>query len=194
VGRDLRVFETGWPYHLTPKGNDGRDLFVDDEEHAEFLARASACFRKHEIAILAHCQMRNHAHFLAIVLGAGEGLSAAMQVLQGGYARWWNQRHGRRGHLFEGRFHSEAVLTDRHLLAAARYIDLNPITADLEKRPEDYRWSSYRAHVGLEDSPALLDNRRFLAFVGSTPRRARERYETFVRDRLPGAAWPPLRP
>jgi putative transposase len=191
--RDRRIFETGHIYHLTPTGNDERDVFVDDADRANFLDRIATVMPRHEIEVLGYCLMRNHVHLLVVVAGPGEALSAAMQILLGSYARWWNQHQDRSGHLFEARFCDEPVKTDRHLLAAARYIDLNPVAARLHAEPGEYEWSSYRAHIGASHPPAFLANSRFLRLVGTTPDRARSAYEAFVRDRLAGPEWPPPR-
>jgi putative transposase len=148
---------------------------------------------RHQIEVLGYCLMRNHVHLLVIVVGPGEALSAAMQMLLGSYARWWNKNQGRSGHLFEARFYDEPARTDSHVVAAARYIDLNPVAANLHAAPEEYEWSSYRAHVGVSYPPAFLANSRFLSIVGTTPSRATSAYEQFVHDRFAGPNWPPPR-
>jgi len=75
-----------------------------------------------------------------------------------------------------------AVLTDRHLLASARYIDLNPVRAGMTKGPEDWPWSSYRSHVGLDHGPRFLSLSEFLPLFGSTPAKARRAYRRFVQE------------
>jgi putative transposase len=114
-----------------------------------------------------------------------------MRDLLGGYARSWNRNHGRRGHLFGQRFYEEEMVDDSQLLTTASYIDLNPVRAKLCFRPEQWPWSSYRAHVGLDHPSRLLANAEFLKHVGPTPGMARKAYRRFVAERrlvVPGTA------
>src|SRR6185437_13270036 len=101
MGRKLRAWEPGAIYHVIPTGNDGRPLFVDDVDRQQLLRRATAVLPAHGVTVLGYCLMTNHAHFL---VRCGEpGLSRPMQVLFGGYARWWNGRHEHTGHLHRNR-------------------------------------------------------------------------------------------
>ncbi len=95
-----------------------------------------------------------------------------MQHFESRYVQRFNKRHGRVGHLFQGRFKSIIVERESYLLALCRYIVLNPVSAGMVERPEDYRWSSYRAKIGLEKPPAWLcmDS---LALFGSDAKTAR---------------------
>jgi putative transposase len=176
----LRSWEPGGIYHLAPKGNDGRPMFYDDVDRTHFIVRSTLVLAKYEVTVLGYCLMTNHAHLL--VRSGKPGLSCAMQALFGGYSRWWNRRHGRRGHLHHNRCHVADVKTDAHLRVAAAYIDLNPVRARLVERPEDWLWSSYRAHVGLEFPLVLLSNDSFLRVFARSPRAAKESYRQFVRD------------
>jgi REP element-mobilizing transposase RayT len=180
VPRRPRTWDPGGIYHLTPKGNDGRVLFRHNVDRREILHRCDLVTSNHDLSILGYCLMDNHCHFL--VRCGDEGLSQAICELFGGYSRWCNERYGRTGHLFHNRCYATHVQTDAHLLLAARYIDLNPVTAGLVARPEDYRWSSYRAHVGLDFPLPLLANDEFLQFFGRSPRAGRANYRRFVRD------------
>ncbi len=102
-----------------------------------------------------------------------------MQHFQSRYAQRFNKRHGRVGHLFQGRFKSVIVEREAYLLELCRYIVLNPVRAGIVERPEDYRWSSYRAKIGLEKPPEWLcmDS---LALFGSDAKTARQEYKAFV--------------
>jgi hypothetical protein len=79
-----------------------------------------------------------------------------MLLLNGSYARYFNNRHGAVGHVFQGRYHAEPVTGDGHLVETYRYIALNPVRAGLAARPFDWRWSSYRATAALERRPPFL--------------------------------------
>ena len=118
--------------------------------------------------------MGNHVHLL-VIAGPG-GLSRFMQVRLGRYSRWANQRHGSDGGIFETRSHATPVVGDGHLWKATSYVDLNPVKDKFVDRPEDWRWSSYRAHAGLEPAAPLLSLERFYDYFD------REAYLRFVED------------
>ena len=99
----------------------------------------------------ARCLMGNHIHLVANM--QIEVLSAFMKRLNGGYARYFNERHGRSGHLFESRFGSEPIKTDEQLMTAVRYVHRNPVKANMTVSC-DYRWSSYREYIS---SPSITD-------------------------------------
>jgi REP-associated tyrosine transposase len=129
--------------------------------------------------------MTNHFH---LVLRANEGnLSPGMQILNRGHAQFVNKRYGRGGHLFRNRFGAEAIETDEHLREACRYVVLNPVRAGIVADPVDWRWSSYRATVGLERAPAFLAVRELLGLFGSEVAAARDAYRRFVADGMAAA-------
>src|SRR5262249_7498308 len=120
--------------------------FLDDHDRRVYLELLARVARKYGWEIVGYCLMRNHVHLL-IHVPDGE-LSRGMQELSGEYSRRWNRKHGHYGHLFQNRFTYRPVLSERHLLASVRYIDLNPVVVRAKFRPEQWEWSSYRAHVG----------------------------------------------
>ena len=124
--------------------------------------------------------MDNHVH-LVVQVPDGE-ISRGMQRLLGNYSRWWNREYGHYGHLFVSRFRDRPIETESHLRESFRYVDLNSVRAKLSSRPEQWRWSSYRAHVGLEHPLPFLANSRFLELFGPTPDKARKAYRRFVRE------------
>jgi len=144
--RPLRCFEPGGFYHLTARGNNGRDIVIDDDDRAAFvklLARSAVRFRMH---VHAWCLMTNHYH-LVVETSSGQ-VSQAVQYLNGAHARRFNRRHGREGHLFRARFRATLLEDERHLEAACAYVLLNPVRAGLVAAPEDWRWA------GAVGSPA----------------------------------------
>src|SRR4029078_6965405 len=98
-------------------------------------------------------------HFHLILHTPEPTLSRGMQHLCSVYAQWFNWKYGRRGHLFGRRFGSVQILSESHLFNAHRYVALNPVRAGLCRRPEFWRWGSYRALIGLEDPAPFLDVR-----------------------------------
>src|SRR4051794_21492495 len=180
MARARRIVEPGGIYHVAPRGNDGRTIFLDDHDRESHLSLLGRVAVRHRWTIYGYCLMTNHTHVLIQVPEAT--LSNGMQQLLSGYSRRWNERHGHSGHLFRNRFTSRQGETQSHLLAAVRYIDLNPVRAGLVSAPEAWRWSSYRAHVGLVHPPAFLDVGGFLPLFGPTPALAVAAYRAFVQE------------
>jgi hypothetical protein len=119
-------------------------------------------------------------HFHLIVHTPEPTLSRGMQHLCGSYAQWFNWKYGRRGHLFARRFGSVHIRTNAHLLEAHRYVALNPVRAGLRKRPEEWRWGSFRALAGLEAAPGFLDTNRVLTLFAMRRRAAQPAFRRFV--------------
>jgi len=167
-------------YHVAPRGNDGRLIFDDDHDRRVYLELLERVTRRHRWVVLGYCLMENHTHVLVQVPDAN--LSEGMQELSGEYSRRWNRRHGRYGHLFCNRFTYRPILSERHLVATARYIDLNPVVVRRKFRPEQWKWSSYRAHVGLAHPSSFLSLSAFLPLFGPTPAKAHAAYKRFVQE------------
>jgi REP element-mobilizing transposase RayT len=178
MGRRPRTWDPDFFYHLIPKGSDDRPIFDDDVDRMRLMTLATAVFSKHGIIVSAYCLMTNHAHFL-VRCGDG-GLSRPTQDILGGYSRWTNRRHARKRHLFQNHCYAERVEDDAHLMVAAAYIELNPVGAGIVESPESWRWSSYRAHAGLERPHALLANDTLLGLFGDSLNEARDCYRQFV--------------
>ena len=178
--RSRRVVEPNGIYHVAPRGNDGRDIYMDDVDrrwHLTLLQRVTTEFRW---LVLGYCLMTNHFHLLVRVPYAN--LSEGMQVLVGEYARHWNRRHGHTGHLFRNRFKDRQIKSERQMVRTARYVDLNPVRAKMQFRPEQWPWSSYRAHIGLEHPPAFLALGEFYRLMGyTTPAESAAAYKRLVQ-------------
>jgi REP element-mobilizing transposase RayT len=168
-------------YHLITRGSNRRPTFVDDWDHERFLLMLAKVAREYGWSCLAFCLMPNHHHLL---LSASGGISDGMQQLNGGYSRTFSKRYGGDAHLFRNRFRAYHVDRDEYLIAAARYIVLNPIRAGLCARPEQWRWSSYRASAGLDLAPAFLDVGALLGTLDDRLPVARRMYRELVNSAL----------
>ena len=131
--------------------------------------------------LLAFCLMDNHVH-LAVEAGR-HPLSRIMAGVQSTYAQYFNRRHRRVGHLFQGRYKAFIVDRDAYLLALVRYIHENPVKAKIVERPEDYRWSSDR-NYRKGDGPEWLDLKAVLGMLGRGRREAARRYRAFMADEV----------
>jgi hypothetical protein len=129
--------------------------------------------------------MRNHYHLLVETPRAN--LSVGMRQLNGVYARGFNGRHNRCGHVFQARYRSILIQKESHLLEVVRYIALNPVRAGLSGHPARYRWSSYAATAGLASSLSFVSDDWILSQFGTTRRVAQARYRAYIE----GAAGEP---
>jgi putative transposase len=120
-------------------------VFESDDDRWRYLELLSAAASDGDIEVLAWCLMVNHVHFVVIPRNP-ESIARTLGVVQGRYSREFHQRSSRGGHLWQGRYFS-CPLDDSHLLAAVRYVELNPVRAGLVVHAWDYGWSSARAHV-----------------------------------------------
>jgi putative transposase len=151
MSRAPRLVLPGFPHHVTQRGNDRQRTFFRDSDYSYYLALLRLGCRKSGTAVWAWCLMPNHVH-LILVPSAGDGLRRALAPTHGCYAAEINRREGRCGHLWQGRFAS-VPMDEAHLYACLRYVELNPVRAGLVRRPEDWRWSSARGHLGLAPDP-----------------------------------------
>jgi REP-associated tyrosine transposase len=182
VPRPPRSFESGFLYHLTPKGNDGGIVLSSDEERERLLRRCEFAFVKYRVEVVAFVFLDNHLHFLVRAGHDEDAISRALQEILGGHSRWRNRKDGRRGHRFENRFHSRKIRSEMHLYNTLRYIALNPVRAGMVDQPEDWKWGSYRAQIGREVPPRFLAFGLFLSLFSNDPAKAVMLFETLVRE------------
>jgi putative transposase len=181
MARPLRLEAEGAVYHVIARGNERKAVFRDDRDRQEYLDRLIRCRERFGLRVLAFCLMGNHLH-LAVERGPTK-LSRVMLALQSAYTQWFNRRHGRVGHLFQGRYKAFLIEKDRYLLALVRYIHRNPLEAGLAPRAEDYAWSSDR-YYRARKPPDWLDIDRVLPLLGPTRRVATARYRRLMGDQV----------
>lgn len=178
--RPLRIEFSGAIYHVTSRGNARCAIYGDDEDRRAFFSALDRVVVRFHWICHAYCLMDNHYHLL---IETPEGnLSHGMRQLNGVYTQGFNRRHNRVGHLFQGRFKAIVVDRDSYLLELCRYIVLNPVRAGEVARPEEYRWSSYRATAGLRPGPAFLHSAWVLEQFGRKQGEARRSYQRFVEE------------
>jgi putative transposase len=185
VPRRPREEEAGAIHHVYARGIDRRVLFVDDEDRRGYLALLERVVGKTMWRCLSYCLMDNHIHLM--VETPEPNLGRGMQCLHGDFARQLNRRHGRFGHVFQGRFGSKRLKTESHLWTTAAYIAANPVEAGMCPAPEAWAWGSHAtARVG-EAGPRWLDSRRLFELFAALGGDPRQRYCELVQDRC--AAW-----
>lgn len=166
MARLPRVVLPNTPHHVTQRGNRRQTVFFDDDDYAAYRELVATFAAKAGTRILAYCLMPNHVHFVMIPTTT-DGLRAALGEAHRRYTRRINSRWDWRGHLWQERFHS-FPMDEVHFLTAMRYIELNPVQADMVSRPEQWPWSSARAHLWHRPDP-LVDGREAKRYVDNWP-------------------------
>lgn len=146
------------------RGNGRMRIFLDDCDFRQFEFLLGMVVEEYDIECWGFCGMPNHYH--AILLPTRPNISLAMQRLNGDYARWWNNRHDRVGHVFQGRFKDQIVQRETYLMTLIRYVARNPLRAGLVDDLAGWRCGSYRAFAGLESAPAFLSVESVLSQFG----------------------------
>jgi len=180
MARLPRLTAPGLPHHLIQRGNNRQSIFVDEVDCVRYLEDLSAVATVHGLAIHAYVLMPNHVHLLATPAGR-DTLPRLMQALGRRYVRRFNSRHRRTGTLWEGRYRSTVVETDRYLLACMRYIELNPVRAGLVDQPAAYRWSSHRHQLGQAVDPLITEHAVYWS-LGNTPFERQLSYRRFFEQ------------
>ena len=157
MSRPLRIEFPGAVYHVTSRGDRREPIFDDDADRQLLLSVLAHGMGRFDAQMLAYCLMGNHYHFVLSTREAN--LSRLMRHINGVYTQAYNRRHGKVGHLFQGRFKAILVDRDAYLLEVCRYVELNPVRAGMVPSPSDWTWSSYLAHVGQVPTPAWLDTK-----------------------------------
>ena len=147
--RIARVVAPGLPHHVTQRGNRRQRTFFGDADFEAYLELMAEWCSRCQVEVWSYCLMPNHTH-LIVVPASEDGLRRGIGEAHRRYTRRVNFRKRWRGHLWQGRFASY-VLDEHYLLAAARYVEMNPVQAGLVRRPWRYRWSSAAAHLKGRD-------------------------------------------
>jgi putative transposase len=165
MARRRRENEPGDTHHVFTRGIERSAIVVDGEDYDRGIRLLAAAVARFDLRCHSWCLMSNHTHLL--VTSPLGNLSAAMKWYWARVAQTFNARHGRVGHLFQGRFGSRLIRSERHFLEVARYIPLNPVRAGLCCAPQDWAWSSYAVTAGLRPPLAFLESRRLIDELGS---------------------------
>jgi len=192
MSRSPRLVLTDRPHHVIQRGHNRQTVFQSSGDYQTYLTNLEEWKRTLGCRIYAYCLMPNHVHLVIDPGSKPESLSLLMKRVAGRHTRRINRQTGRTGTLWESRYKSSPIETDAYLLACCRYVELNPVRADLVKNPEEYLWSSYRAHVGLV-TLAWLDEDPCYAGLGITATERHSRYAQWVADAIPAGEWAAIR-
>lgn len=190
MARPLRMQFPGAFYHVTSRGNEQQSVFSDGKDHHRFLSYLESAVVRYGAVIHVWCLMGNHYHLFLET--PRSNLSQIMRHINGAYTTYFNVRHQRSGHLFQGRYKAIVVEADSYALELSRYIHLNPVRAKLTAKPENYSWSSYRSYSGLEPAPPWLTTHRILDYFKDGQPSRQAAYRDFVENLLTGEYVSPL--
>ena len=166
-------------HHIIQRGNNRQDVFVEPADRERMLALLAEHAPRLGVALHAYVLMDNHFHLLATPT-TDDGLPRLMQAVGRSYVRWFNDRHGRTGTLWEGRYRSTLIQPERYLLACMVYIDSNPVRAGLVAEPRDFAWSSHHHFIGVRHDRLLSPHPLYWA-LGNTPFAREAAYAERVR-------------
>jgi putative transposase len=173
----------GVPQHVVQRGNNRFPCFLDDEDRRRYLQCLYEALRRYGCDLHAYVLMDNHAHLLVTPQDVG-AVSRLMQTFGRNYAGLFNGRHGRTGTLWEGRYKSCLVDTERYVLTCSRYIELNPVRARMVVDPAEYPWSSYHANALGRPDLLVTPSPTLLALAGDPAARATA-YRALFDEALP---------
>ncbi len=152
--RVARIVVTDYPHHIVQRGNNKEKVFFDKKDYKKYLSLLEKYSTEKKALILAYCLMANHVHLLLKPLEE-KTLHKMMQGITLCYTQYFNRKNNRTGRLWECRYHSTIIDEDKYLWAVSRYIENNPVRAGMVRKPEDYSYSSAKAHI-LGESNTLL--------------------------------------
>ncbi|MFC1821495.1 transposase [Thermodesulfobacteriota bacterium] len=191
MSRPLRIQYPGACYHITCRGNERRNIFVDSKDQSIFLKKLSLSLEIYNVELLAYVMMPNHFHLM--VSTPDGNLSDFMRHFNISYTSVFNRRHKRVGHLYQGRYKAFLLDADSYLLEVSRYIHLNPVrTRKYLNRAVDERWrilyiseaSSLAGYFNKSKKKEFINYNKVLDYMGGDNRKGREAYRRFIKSGL----------
>ena len=186
MARLPRYVIPGQPQHIIQRGNNKQTIFAADADYQFYRDALIEASVKHELSVHAYVWMTNHIHLLATP-GSEDSISKVFQSVGRRYVQYFNFKYKRSGTLWEGRYRATVVDSERYLLTVMRYIELNPVRADMVARPRDYPWSSYLHNAGGEagvNGDWLVAHREYQR-LGRTVQERQEAYRQLFRAAVP---------
>ena len=176
------VVVPGLPLHVIQRGNNRQAIFFTDQDYYRFHTHLRAAAERSDCVIHAYIYMTNHVHLL-VTPNTRQGISSMMQSVGLRYVRYINDLYDRSGTLWEGRYKSALVDSDRYLLVCSRYIEMNPVRARMTDLPQDYRWSSYH-HNAMGKADSMLSPHALYQALGIGPVERQAAYRGLFKEAL----------
>jgi len=190
MARPLRIEYEGAFYHVTSRGNDRKRIYFRESDYYKFRSYLKDAQQKYGYLLHCYVLMPNHYHLLMETPHAN--VSKVMHFMNGSYTNYINKKHGRSGHLFQGRYKAIVVDRDNYLLELSRYLHLNPVRAELVAKPIDYEHSSYKSYVSTSKENFVSRN-LILQMISKDSKQAEKWYTDFVEQAIEEELQSPLK-
>lgn len=180
--RKPRFYLPGIPVHIVQRGHSHEPVFFDNDDYAAYLIWLEQASERYGCSIHAYVLMTNHIHILATP-EKQNSISLMMQYIGRQYVPYINHSYGSSGSIWEGRYKASLIHDEGYLLTCMRYIELNPVRADMVKTPGAYRWSSYRAN-GRGEANKLIHPHPLYQSMGRTRQQRQEAYQALIKAHI----------
>lgn len=180
--RQSRCLSSSGVYHVMVRGNEKKSIFLDDKDRLRFISILQEKKKNNEYNIYAFCLMDNHVHML--IKEEIDRISRIMRRINTSYANYFNIKYERVGHVFQDRFKSEAIESDRHLLEAIRYIHNNPVKAKMVREPSEFTWSSYNSYINRGSYDSFIYSTEILGFFSNDIEKAQDIFVKYSMEKV----------
>ena len=179
--RPARIQLEGLAYHIINRGNNRQDIFKGADDLDVYLKVIKRFKEKYSFKLYGYCLMDNHVH-LIMEPTRPNTLSKIIQSITLSHIRLYHSKYKSSGHLWQGRFKNSIIQTDEYLLQCLKYIELNPVKANIVSSPGDYRWSSYGFHAFGQNVNKLLDKDPAYLSLAETDTARQKAYRGFMKS------------
>ncbi len=171
------------PQHVIQRGNNRQACFFTEQDYAVYLDKLKEYSQKNKVAVHGFVLMTNHTHLL-LTPEKADGVSRLLQTLGRYYVRYINETYNRTGTLWEGRYKSTLVDSETYFLTVSRYIELNPVRANMVNHPAEYPWSSYKKNSMGKEIELLTPHRCYLS-LGKNDAERQVAYQALFENQIP---------
>ena len=179
--RIARILLPNTAHHIVQRGYNRKTVFICDDDFMFYLTNLVRFKKEYGCKIYAYCLMSNHVHLIVNPGERTENLSMLIKRVAGRQTRYVNLREGGSGTLWDGRFRSSVILTEKYLAACCRYVELNPVRAGICSDPTEFKWSSYACKVQGKRDPVVDLPTAYLA-LGKNQKDRRKAYSEYVYE------------
>lgn len=174
IARKKRIWFPGALYHIVTRGNHQGDIFRECADYVKYLNILQDTKERHPFVLYSYCLMTNHVHLQLKTFD--HEIWLIMKYINLLYTKYFNEKYGLTGHLFQGRYYAEIIEDNAYCMETSRYIHMNPVNANIVKKPNQYPWSSYNVYMGTTTSE-LINKDMILCYFGENDR---DLYKQFV--------------
>ncbi len=178
--RTSRLQIPGFPYHIISRGNNKSVLFYNDTDFRKFLRLLESARNKFPVKLYNYVLMTNHFHLMLEPLSDGV-LAQTMEGILKPYAHYFNKRYERTGHVFESRYKNFIIQTETYFFSCCRYINLNPVKANMAASPEQHPWSSFSSLANGQKGLVTIDQHKLYLSLGKTPQERQNAYRILIQ-------------